>query len=522
MPPRESFDLLVVGGGINGCAIARDAAGRGLSVLLCEQGDLAQGTSSRSSKLIHGGLRYLEQFQFRLVREALAERELLLRNAPHAVRPLRFVLPHDASRRPAWMIRLGLLLYDALGARKRLPRSRAIDLRRDEAGAPLKPGFAKGFAYADCRADDSRLVLLNALGAAERGASIRPRTRFTAARHHAGRWVAELRPAPAGAASEPPQPYEVEAGVLVNAAGPWLDRVMQSALGLTAYRHLRLVQGSHLVFPRLYEGEHAYILQHTDGRVVFAIPFLHRFTLVGTTDVPFSGDPAQARIAPEEAAYLCEAVNRYFQRPIAPEEAVWSYSGVRPLAEDRAASASRVSRDYVLELDAKEGAAPLLAVIGGKLTAHRELAEKALEKLAPYLPDRGKPWTAEAPLPGGEVPGADLLAWGADFRARHPWLPEELARRLAALYGARAERVVGGAASLADLGRHFGAGLYEREAEYLVQVEWARSAEDILWRRTKLGLEFTAAEARQLQDWLDGRHIAQEGMAASPPPTRPK
>jgi len=492
------FDLLVIGGGVNGCAIARDAAGRGLSVLLAEQGDLAQGTSSASSKLIHGGLRYLEQYEFRLVREALAEREVLLANAPHIVRPLRFVLPHNAQMRPAWMLRAGLFLYDHLGgirAGARLPGSRGLDLRHDSAGEPLQPAYTKGFSYADCGTDDARLVVLNALDAAERGAQVRTRTRVARAERRDGAWSVTLRP-------ERGAETTVRASALVNAAGPWVAGVMRQALGRAGYAHLRLVKGSHVVFPQLYEGEHAYILQNQDGRVVFAIPYLGRYTLVGTTDVPYEGDPAAAAVHPDEVSYLCDAVNRYFARPVAPELVLWRFAGVRPLYEDRSAAASKVSRDWVLELDDDAGQAPLLAVIGGKLTAHREVAEAACKRLAPFFPELAEPWTRHAPLPGGDVPGGDIAAYRAAFRAAHPWLPSGVAGRWSDAYGTRAGRVVGDARTLAGLGRDFGGGLFEREVRYLMDAEWARTAEDILWRRTKLGLALGTEQARALAAWM--------------------
>jgi glycerol-3-phosphate dehydrogenase len=519
----DPVDLLVIGGGINGCAVARDAAGRGLAVVLAEQGDLAQGTSSASSKLIHGGLRYLEQYEFRLVREALAEREVLLANAPHLVRPLRFVLPHNASMRPGWMIQIGLFIYDHLGGRRRLPGSYGFWLRRDPAGLPLKPEFRRAFSYADCRTDDSRLVVTLALDATERGASILTRTRVESARREGGQWRVTLRPMPLGAC------YVVRARAIVNAAGPWIGGLMHEAFGSRAQAHLRLVKGSHLVFPRLYEGDFAYILQNTDRRVVFAIPYLGRYTLVGTTDVPFSGDPARVTVDPAEAQYLCAAINRYFNAQVRPEQAVWSFSGVRPLAEDppvngqSTASAqpaaqpppATVSRDWKLELDVEDGRAPLLSLIGGKLTAHREVAEHVLKRLQPYLPKMHGPWTRHAPLPGGDMPREGLAAFQKEFHARHPWLPADLAARWVAAYGTRAERVVGNAARVEALGRHFGAGLYQREVEYLIAQEWARTAEDVLWRRSKLGLEISAAEAAALGAWLAAERLAAEGLAVA-------
>ena len=483
------YDLLVIGGGINGAGIARDAAGRGLKVLLVEQGDLAGATSSASSKLIHGGLRYLEHYEFRLVREGLAEREVLLRLAPHIIRPLRFVLPHDASLRPVWMIRAGLFLYDHLARRSRLPGSRLLDLRRDAAGAPLKPGYARGFAYSDCRVEDSRLVVLNALDAAERGAEIRTRCRFLRARRENGFWRAEIEAV--GRSGANPS-VAVEARILVNAAGPWVDRVLRDGLGLDGARHLRLVKGSHIVVPRLYDGDQAYILQNTDARVVFVIPYEGDFTLIGTTDVPFRGDPAEAAISPDEIAYLCAAVGRYFVRAVRPEDVVWSFAGVRPLHDDAESDPSAVTRDYVLEVEGMN--APVLSVFGGKITTYRRLAEQALEKLAPFVPGLPGPWTARVPLPGGDFDDFDALL--AELRAAHPWLPEPLARRLARAYGTRVTRLLNGAASLDDLGADLGAGLTERELAYLVEAEWARTAEDILWRRSKLGLHDPALAGR--------------------------
>jgi glycerol-3-phosphate dehydrogenase len=505
-------DLLVIGGGINGCAVARDAAGRGLSVVLAEQGDLAQGTSSASSKLIHGGLRYLEQYEFRLVRGALAEREVLLASAPHLVRPLRFVLPHNASMRPGWMIRIGLFFYDHMGGRKRLPGSYGFWLRGDPAGVPLKSQYRRAFSYADCRTDDARLVVTLARDAAERGASILTRARVESARREGGQWRITLGPQPTGA------PYELRARAIVNAAGPWIGGVVHAVFGSHAQAHLRLVKGSHLVFPKLYEGDFAYILQNTDRRVVFAIPYLERYTLVGTTDVPFSGDPAQVTVDPAEEQYLCDAINRYFQAQVGPEQAVWRFAGVRPLAEDAPPagqsatepSPATVSRDWKLELDVEDGRAPVLSLIGGKLTAHREIAEHVLKRLQPFLPRMRGPWTRRAPLPGGDIPREDLAAFKVEFRARHAWLPPELAGRWVDAYGTRADRVIGNAVSLEALGRHFGAGLYQREVEYLAAEEWARTAQDVLWRRTKLGLELSAAEAAALDDWL-----AHEGRASA-------
>jgi glycerol-3-phosphate dehydrogenase len=489
------YDLLIVGGGINGAGIARDAAGRGLSVMLVEKDDLAGATSSASSKLIHGGLRYLEHYEFRLVREALAEREVLLSIAPHIAWPLTFVLPHDSSLRPTWMIRAGLFLYDHLAPRSKLPGSRGLDLSRDPAGAPLKRSYTRGFSYADCWVQDSRLVVLNALDAAERGAIVRTRCRFVDARPAGEAW--EARVEPRGGPAE-----TVRARILVNAAGPWVEEVLRRGIGRNAPGALRLVKGSHVVVPRLYDGEHAYILQNPDRRIVFVIPYERHFTLIGTTDVPFEDDPARVAISPEETAYLCESANRFFARPVAPADVVWSYAGVRPLYDDAAANPSAVTRDYVFDIDAGAGRPPVLSIFGGKITTYRRLAEHALAKLAPHLPGLKPAWTGTAPLPGGDF--RDFAAFLDELRRRRPWLPEALARRLARAYGTRVERILGDAESLADLGEDLGAGLTEREVAYLVGSEWAVEPDDILWRRGKLGLHGGEVLAQRLAAHLSG------------------
>ena len=510
MSQDQAFDLLVIGGGINGVGIARDAAGRGLKVLLCEQGDLGQATSSSSSKLIHGGLRYLEHYAFRLVREALIEREVLLAAAPHIIWPLRFVLPHVKELRPAWMPRAGLFLYDHLGGRERLPASQALDLRRDPAGAPLVAGITKGFSYADCWVEDSRLVVLNALDAAERGAEVLTRTRCRSARRDAEAWTATLEAEGGGE-------RRVRARALVNAAGPWVMEVLGQVAGANRRSTLRLIKGSHIVVPRLYAGDQAYILQAADQRVVFVIPYESAFSLIGTTDVDFSDDPARAAITAEETAYLCATVGRYFARAPRPEDVVWSYAGVRPLYDDASGTASTVTRDYVFDLDAPGDAPgdppgdaagntpPLLSVFGGKITTYRKLAEHALARLTPLLGSKAQPWTASAALPGGDMPDADFEAFLGGLQAARPWLPAPLARRLARAYGTRVEAILEGAGGLADLGADLGGGLTEAEADYLRRREWARSAEDILWRRSKLGLHAPAETADRLAAWLEGR-----------------
>ncbi len=487
MPDAAPVDLLVVGGGANGCAIARDAAGRGLSVTLVEQGDLAGATSSASTKLIHGGLRYLEYYEFRLVRESLAEREVLLRAAPHLVRPLRFILPHHAGLRPAWLLRLGLFLYDHIGGGRSLPATRTLDLLRTPEGAPLRPEFKQGFTYSDCWTDDARLVALTAVDAAERGARVLTRTRLLSARREGAHWRAELQPGDGGGET-------VRARALVNAAGPWVDAVARLC-GRNAHAAVKLVKGSHIVVPRLYEGDQAYTLQESDGRVVFAIPYADAFTLVGTTDVPLEGGPQPVRASTEEVSYLCEVLGGYFRRPVTAADVVWSYAGARPLHDEKGGggSASAVTRDYKLELDAPDGAPPALTVYGGKITTFRKLGEHALDLLAGPLAVPSGPWTRDAVLPGGDLPGG-FDAFHAEAARRRPWLGEPHLTRLCRAYGSRLDRVLEGARGWADLGRDFGAGLTEREIDHLRREEWARTGDDVLWRRTKLGLHMTAAQ----------------------------
>ena len=491
------YDLAVIGGGINGAGIARDAAGRGLRVLLLEQGDLAGATSSASTKLIHGGLRYLEQYAFRLVRAALAEREVLLSAAPHIVWPLRFVLPHHAGLRPAWLIRAGLFLYDHLGGRRILPATRALDLARDPAGVPLRPEFRRGFAYADCWVDDARLVVLAARDAADRGAEIRTRARCTSARRAGALWELTWEDADGGGG-------KAAARLLVNAAGPWVVDVLSGVIRLNTPTRVRLVKGSHIVVPRLYEGAHCYIFQNADGRVCFAIPYEDDFTLIGTTDEDFHGDPAEARCTAEEEAYLCRAVGEYLRAPLAPERIVWRYAGVRPLHDDGAGRAQETTRDYRLELDAPEGAPAVLSVFGGKITTFRHLAEAALDRLAPFLPGLPGPWTAAAPLPGGDFPWDGAAALAAGLAASHPFLPAAQARRLVRTYGTRAREMLGDARAAADLGADFGAGFTAREADFLRRTEWARTAEDMLWRRTKRGLHMRPEQVQALAAHLGG------------------
>jgi glycerol-3-phosphate dehydrogenase len=497
-------DVLVAGGGINGAAIARDAAGRGLSTILCEQADLASYTSSASTKLIHGGLRYLEHGDIGLVRKALREREVLLRVAPHLVRPLRLVLVHDQSMRPAWMLRCGLWLYDLLAGRSRLPRSQRIDLRRHPSGHELKPGFRTGFEFSDACTDDARLVVTTAVDASERGASIFTRSRLTRARPDGSEWVAEV-------AGQHAVPSRIRARALVNATGPWAARFLQDVCGRESVRQLRLVKGSHLVVRRRFAHRFAYLLQSADRRIAFAIPFEDDFTLIGTTDVEVHQEPDAAHIDKAETDYLCDLVNRYLKWPIGADDIAWTYSGVRPLLDD-GAGPSELTRDYALEMDQEP--APLLTVWGGKVTTFRTLAEEAVDRLAPLLGCGRGGWTRNAVLPGGELsvaPGrVGPAAAGLDdfvlaFGARYRWLPPKMLRRMVQAYGGRLSTVLGSARELADLGEPMADGLYEAELEHLVAREWAKSADDALWRRSKLGLHLSPEEQRRVAHWFDQR-----------------
>jgi glycerol-3-phosphate dehydrogenase len=509
-PASMDCDVLVVGGGINGAGIARDLAGRGWRVVLAERDDLASHTSSSSTKLIHGGLRYLEYYEFALVRKALQEREVLLRSAPHIMWPLRFVMPHDPRAhflRPAWMIRIGLFLYDHLARREVLPGSQGIDLARHPAGEPLRPGFTRGFEYSDGWVDDARLVVLNALDAQARGARVCTRAACVAAQRRADHWLAELQ-------HEDGERLTVRARALVNAAGPWAEsflRHVARAAGTEplATKSLRLVKGSHIVVPRCFAHDHAYIFQNPDKRIIFAIPYERDFTLIGTTDVEIQGEPGQARIADDEVAYLCEQASRYFKAAVQPAQVVWSYSGVRPLLDDASGDPSAVTRDYLLE--SNTGAAPLLSVWGGKITTFRKLAEEAADELGRLLGDRRRGWTEGAFLPGGDFsawigapqrPDTDFERFVQALQQRHPWLPQALARRLARAYGARSADVIGDARSLAELGREVAPGLYEAELEYLQDSEWATRADDVLWRRSKLGLHYDDAARARVDDWM--------------------
>lgn len=491
----DCYDIVVIGGGINGTGIARDAAGRGHSVLLVERDDLASATSSASTKLIHGGLRYLEHYEFRLVREALIEREVLLRAAPHIIWPLTFVLPHHKGLRPQWMLRLGLFLYDHLGGRKILPATRRVDLRVESEGQALKDEFTTGFAYSDCWVEDSRLVVLNAMDAAEHGARVETRIACTGLARQDGLWTVTLQRSGGGT-------EVVRARSVVNAAGPWVTEMLDKAEGVDRKAGLRLVKGSHIVVPRVFEGDHAYILQNADGRIAFAIPYEGRFTLIGTTDIPFDGDPAQVAIADDEVDYLLDLINQYLARPLGKDDVVWSYSGVRPLYDDKNGNASAVTRDYVFDLDDGGDAAPMLSIFGGKITTYRKLAEHALAKLEACIGRKGKAWTGRAALPGGDIPGADFDSFLARCRAEYPWAPEPLMTRWARAYGTRIADLIGDAEGTGDLGRQVAPGLFEAELAYLVKSEWARTAEDVLWRRSKLGLHLCAEDIEAVREWF--------------------
>ncbi|MGQ0509905.1 MAG: glycerol-3-phosphate dehydrogenase [Betaproteobacteria bacterium] len=483
-PLSDSLDLLVVGGGINGAGIARDAAGRGMTVLLVEKDDLASATSSWSSKLIHGGLRYLEQYEFRLVAEALAEREVLLKVAAHLVWPARFVMPHVPELRPRWMIRAGLFLYDHLSRRASLPGSRAVRLDAPPYNAGLNERLKHGFIYSDCRVDDARLVIANALDAQSRGARILTRVACLEARREGALWYATLS-----------NGERVRARAVVNAAGPWVKRVLNERLGQASEDRVRLVKGSHIMLPRLYEGEHAFILQNNDRRVVFMIPYGDLHTLVGTTDVQQADENEQPRATEEEVGYLCRAVNRYLKQPARPQDVVWRYSGVRPLYDDGSDDPSAVTRDYTLRVDDAGGTAPVLSVFGGKITTYRRLAEHAMEKLAPYFPGMRPAWTDGPPLLGSDFGGVSRREARDAFFQTHPHIPEYILRGIFRRHGVQAPAVVGDG----DLGEDYGAGLTAREVRWLMENEWARTAEDVLWRRTKAGLLMTGAQHERVK-----------------------
>jgi glycerol-3-phosphate dehydrogenase len=496
---KPHYDVFIVGGGINGCGIARDAAGRGFSVCLCEAGDFAGGTSSASTKLVHGGLRYLEHYEFRLVREALQEREVLWQMAPHIIWPLRFVLPHHKGLRPAWLLRLGLFLYDHIGGRKLLPPTRTLDLSADEAGKPLKPLFARAFEYSDCWVEDSRLVVLNARDAADLGAAIRPRTRVLSARRDSGKWHIEVEDVRSG------MRQQLSASLVVNAAGPWVDRVLQSVFGWNDAHNVRLVRGSHIVVRRKFDHGKCYIFQNADNRIIFAIPYEDDYTLIGTTDADHGADAGQPQISPEEVDYLCSAASEYFIEPVRREDIVWTYSGVRPLFDDGASKAQEATRDYVIRQDGTVTDGVLLNIFGGKITTYRRLAETIVKDIEAVLGARKPAWTAGTTLPGGDFAPHGFDALVEDLHRTHPELKAAQARRLVRHYGTRAAHVI----PQTGPGQDFGHGLSEAEVRYLMSNEWARDADDILFRRTKLGIRFSKAERDRLQAYMDKLASAQ-------------
>ena len=501
------YDIFIAGGGINGCGIARDAVGRGFSVFLAEMKDLASGTSSGSTKLIHGGLRYLEHYEFRLVREALMEREVLWGMAPHIIWPLRFVLPLHKAMRPAWLIRLGLFLYDHIGGRKALPATRVLNLESDPAGRPLKPGFRKAFEYSDCWVNDARLVALNARDAADRGAVIRTRTKVKSARREGANWSIVTEDVRSGATET------VRARLFVNASGPWVDQLLRNAAGANA-GNVRLVQGSHIVIRRKFADPRAYFFQNNDGRIFFAIPYEEDYTLIGTTDQDYRGDPADVAISDAEIDYLCAGASEYFKEPVTRADMVWSYSGVRPLYDDGASKAQEATRDYVLKAEGQPGEPQLINVFGGKITTYRRLAESMLEKIEAVLGARGEAWTSGATLPGGDFDRMGFDGLLGRFRREFPFLGEAHSKRLVRLYGTRAWRIMGDAKSLGDLGQVFGGDLTEAEVAYLMEQEWAVETEDVLWRRTKLGLKLEAAGKQALDEFMKGRSGSEARLAA--------
>jgi glycerol-3-phosphate dehydrogenase len=488
----ETKDLIVIGGGINGAGIAADAAGRGLSVLMLEAKDLACATSSASSKLIHGGLRYLEHYEFRLVSEALAEREVLLKLAPHIAFPMRFRLPHQPHLRPAWMIRTGLFLYDHLGKRTSLPSSKGLRFGPDSV---LKSSLTRGFEYSDCWVDDARLVLLNAQEVVVRGGEVRTRTQVTRAYRENGLWVVEAKNVDTG------ETLTWRAKGLVNATGPWVKHFFDDGLELKSPYGIRLIKGSHIVVPRVHNQPQAYILQNEDHRIVFVIPWMDEFSIIGTTDVEYHGDPHDVKIDDNEVNYLLKVYNDHFKKQLGKEDIVWTYSGVRPLCDDESDSPQAITRDYTLDVHDQDGKAPLLSVFGGKLTTYRKLAEHALEKLSGYYENCGPAWTKNAVLPGGDL-GTDRDSYAAQLRRRFTWLPEALARRYARTYGTRTEQLLGTAQSLEDLGEHFGHNLYEAELRYLIAEEWVVELDDAIWRRTKLGMWLDEGQKQRVAEWI--------------------
>ena len=501
MTEPKTVDLLVIGGGINGAGIARDAAGRGLSVVLCEKDDLAEGTSSRSGKLVHGGLRYLEYYEFRLVREALIEREVLLKAAPHIIWPMRFVLPHSPQDRPAWLVRLGLFLYDHLGGRKRLPGTRTLDLRRDPEGTPILDEYTKGFEYSDCWVDDARLVTLNAVAAAEKGAVVLTRTPVVTARRENGLWTVTTRNSQTG------ETVTWRAKCLVNCAGPWVSDVIGRVAGSNSSRNVRLVKGSHIIVPKFWAGNNAYLVQNHDKRVIFINPYEGDKALIGTTDIAYEGRAEDVSADEREIDYLLAAVNRYFKEKLRRQDIITTFSGVRPLFDDGKGNPSAVTRDYVFDLD-ETGGAPLLNVFGGKITTFRELAERGMQRLKHIFPNMGDNWTEHAPLPGGDMLNADYETFANGLRDAYPWMNRKLLHHYGRLYGTLTKKIVGSAAGIEGLGRHFGGQFYEAEARYLVAGEWAQTADDILYRRTKHYLHLTEAEREDFRQWFTSAQLA--------------
>ena len=495
----KDYDLFIIGGGINGCGIARDAAGRGYSVCLCEMNDLASGTSSQSTKLIHGGLRYLEHYEFRLVREALTEREILWQLAPHIIHPLRFILPYHQQLRPAWLLRLGLFLYDHLGGRKKLPATTTLDLKQDKEGAPLNPQYSKGFEYSDCAVDDARLVVLNALDASERGASIQTRSKCIDMQRTEGHWLVTVED------QLTKEQSKIKAKVLINASGPWADRVLKKLSPDQQTQNIRLVQGSHIIVPKLYQHNKCYIFQNTDQRIIFAIPYYEDFTLIGTTDQEYTGDPSKTKITQEEIDYLCISANHYFKNKISAEDVISTFSGVRSLYNDGASSkAQEATRDYVLRVDNdRENEAAMINVFGGKITTYRRLAEAVMKKTTDLIGHKDtQQWTHTSPLPGGDFAIDDFKKLCQQLKNQYNFLSKKEVIYFIRQYGTRAKDVLGEAKSYQDLGEAFGHGLYQAEVLYLITKEWAITADDILWRRTKLGLYFNQKQQQKLEKWL--------------------
>lgn len=492
----EVVDVCVIGGGVNGAGIARDAAGRGLSVMLVEKDDLSQGTSSRSGKLVHGGLRYLEYYEFRLVREALIEREVLLASAPHIIWPMRFVLPHNEEDRPAWLVRAGLFLYDHLGGRKKLPATRVLDLRQAAEGDALKDQYTKAFEYSDCWVDDARLVVLNALAAAEHGADIRTRTLCESARRVDGRWEITLQD------TQSDTRHAIKARSIINAAGPWVNRIIQNTDSVKSQRNVRLVKGSHIVVRKFWTGNHAYLVQNHDKRVIFINPYENERALIGTTDIPFEGNADEVSIDDEEIDYLIAAVNRYFKQRLNRGDILHSFSGVRPLFDDDAENPSAVTRDYLFDVDGDHDNAPILSVFGGKITTFRKLAEHALDKLQPFFPHMGAAWTSGTPLPGGDIHQGNFELFEEQLLHQHPQLPPTLLHHYARLYGTRSQLLLSGVHTYSDLGQQFSEHCFEIEMRYLIQNEWAIGCADLLKRRTKHALHMSDQEIATVDIWL--------------------